>query len=192
MERLPNSCRFFLKPEIWQRQKFLLPAKEAAVCTPEPQCEGCPSSWASHLPQMGLVLPPPELSVGASPSVWKRELWVLARVKCERAWEEEVGEGSHNWEDWGYHGQDVTEEGNPNLKETKPYWCCCLWDDLLNSHNLLPVTICWATLTKKLCFEIKEELEGKSHKLWSSDNTHELDKLMVMSVSWILYLWVKN
>lgn len=43
---------------------------------------------------------------------------MVARVKSE--WEEEVGEGSRNWEDWGYHGQDVTEEENPNIKETKP------------------------------------------------------------------------
>lgn len=159
------------------------------------QCECCPSSWASHLSQIGLVLPPPEHLLGASLSAWKRELeelWVVARVKSERAWEEEVGEGSHNWEDWGYHGQDVTGEENPNIKETKPHWCSYLWDDLLNSHNLLPVGICRGTSTRKHCFEIKEELEGKRHKLWSSDNTHELDKLIVMSVSWILYLWVKN
>lgn len=45
----------------------------------------------------------------------------MARVKSKRAWEEEVGEGSHNWEDWGYHGQDVTGEENPNIKETKPH-----------------------------------------------------------------------
>lgn len=68
------------------------------------------------------MLPPPEHLLSASPSVCKRELEelrVVARVKSE--WEEEVGEGSRNWEDWGYHGQDVTEEENPTIKETKPH-----------------------------------------------------------------------
>lgn len=154
--------------------------------------EGCPSSWASHLSQMGLVLPPsehlpvPALQCGRGS--WRSwECWPQWRAK-----EEEVGEGSHNWEHYGYHDQNVAKEKNPNLKETKPRWCSYLWDDWLNSHNVLPVTICRATSTKKRFFDIKEELEGKRHKLWSSDNTHELDKLIVMSVSWTLYLRVKN
>lgn len=101
------------------------------------QCEGCPSSWASHLSQMGLVLPPPKhLPVPAlqcGRGSWRSwECWPGWRAK-----EEEVGEGSHNWEHYGYHDQNVTKEENPNLKETKPHWCPYLWDNLVHITSCL-------------------------------------------------------
>lgn len=153
-----NSYRFF------ENQKLLLPSKGGGSVHPRDPGVVRPAGPVSS-PRLVRCLAPvllgPERFWVPGHALRRRALevlWALARGKSKRAGEEEVvgvGGGSRSWEGWGYRGRDVAEE-NPNPKEAKARWCCCLWDDLLNSGTLLPVTLSRGILTKKHPFEIKD------------------------------------
>lgn len=130
----------FWKPEMRQKQKLLLPCELVCSVYCRDLCKDGPASWTSQLSNWSDVwhLYFLLLSIcGCLATRCGRMSW-----RCCEYWPEQksvgggsgrIGECSHSWEVWGYHGGDVIQQENPNQKETKPHWCCYLWDDLLNS-----------------------------------------------------------
>lgn len=117
------------KTDMRQRQKLLLPCKEPAVCASETHVRvvlpAVPVISPRLVRWLVSVLPAPEHLL--VPGTWWRELevlWVEKAKGCGRS--DRVGEGSHSWEGWGCHSQDVLEEEKPVLPESVTCGMTCL------------------------------------------------------------------
>jgi len=160
------------------------------VCTPESRVRAVLSAGPVSSPTLAWGLAP---VLGARPFGVEEGAGAVSvpRGKSKRVWEEEVVE----WERAVTAGKardvmaGMPKRGELKSKGSQASLMLLLWDGLLNSDTLLSVTILRGILTKKHHFVMKGwNWGGKRHKFWSSDNMCELEKLIITSVSQILYL----